>query len=611
MSRGSELGLWLLAGTVSVAVHVGGVSAAFLLVEQTRIEKPPQARLEVISLPTTVPEPVTSLARAEQTKALRLAPSTLQAVKPEATAPATASKVTSAPLASLESAKPDVASAAVPQGLEPAEAKALAALDGTDRDVASAAMPEELKPALADAAPMAAPHAASPEQPLPSRTTASAPSEVAAVSDEPVLAPDVKGKSVDPVAAPASVAKIEPRSVEKQVSVQLAPVASAPAEAVAAAGAEAVKPAAPLVSAATRIAPTANVPVAAAPAPDVKAKAVDPVAAPASVAKIEARSVEKQVPAQLAPAASALAEAAAAIRAEVVQPTAPLASAATRIAPTVNVPVAAAPAPAVQAAPPAAAAIADPASAPSASIQPDGGAVAEQDAGKGSGEDEVALLVPAPPSAPEPAEVDPYASALRFLEQRDTGWCLLVMPASAKGGLLGLEGFTDHKAALDNFLQAFRSETRIDAATRSGTVTPAQCRVLNFARNLARYPAFSLRFELDSRVVGSGDVLSGAIQNAGEAPVHLLLVDDEGKVQNLDQFLGRNGAEISFRAPVTLTSGPVATDQLLLALAGPSALKTITDLDGDNADQFFSKLTEELAAKNVSPDIAIASFTVK
>jgi hypothetical protein len=237
--------------------------------------------------------------------------------------------------------------------------------------------------------------------------------------------------------------------------------------------------------------------------------------------------------------------------------------------------------------------------------------VAKQESGIQSGDEEVALLVPAIPSVVAPGKVDPYASALRFLQQRESGWCLLVMPAEADGGRFGLEGFADQDAALDSFLQDFKSETKVDAATRSGRVSPAQCRVLNFARNLARYPAFSLRFKLDSRVVGSGETLSGTIENAGDAPVHLLLVDDEGKVQNLDHILDRNGSRISFRAPMTLTSGPVATDQLLVALAGPAELKTSGGPDGNQADQFFNALTEELAARNVSPDLAVASFKVE
>lgn len=109
--------------------------------------------------------------------------------------------------------------------------------------------------------------------------------------------------------------------------------------------------------------------------------------------------------------------------------------------------------------------------------------------------------------------------------------------------MVSLDGFADKPARLTQFLDAFGTVTGVAASTRGGTVSSPQCRVLSFARTLARYPGFSLQLDLVDRELSSGDVLSGAIANGAGRSVHLLLVDDEGKVQSMDRFLSAVGGE--------------------------------------------------------------------
>lgn len=221
------------------------------------------------------------------------------------------------------------------------------------------------------------------------------------------------------------------------------------------------------------------------------------------------------------------------------------------------------------------------------------------------------MLAPANPlTLGRPGEADAYARAVEFLKRYESGGCFVALPSQRPGGLVGLDGFAAESSRLAIFLRDFRRSTGLQAAAASDNVSAAQCRALSFARSLPGYPTFSLYFEMPSRSVASGDVLSGKIRNVAGRSLHLLLVDDEGTVQSVEDFLTANGAEASFSAPMTLTSGPVSTVQLLVALAGEESLQTVSRMNGMRAEVFFGELTEELARRHISADIAIVSFSV-
>ena len=231
----------------------------------------------------------------------------------------------------------------------------------------------------------------------------------------------------------------------------------------------------------------------------------------------------------------------------------------------------------------------------------------------GGGDEQVAMTVPQAPvtAPPKPSAADSFAGVVRFLQTHDDGGCFVAMPSTRPGGLLGLDGFTDDGARLTRFVRDFETATSVAANPSSAVVSPAQCRALAFARTLPRYPKFSLRFALERRDLGNGEALSGTILNSADRPIHLLVVDDEGKVQSLDRHVVRSASGVSFAAPMTLTAGPVATVQLLVALSGDKPFETLDALNGKAADAFFDALTEEIAARGIATDLAIASFSVR
>ncbi|WEX10858.1 hypothetical protein [Chelativorans sp. AA-79] len=236
------------------------------------------------------------------------------------------------------------------------------------------------------------------------------------------------------------------------------------------------------------------------------------------------------------------------------------------------------------------------------------GTTASPSAGDG---EEMALIAPRIPERETPPrkEIDPFASMLDVIAAHEAGDCFLALaPAKPE---LAIDGF----AAVTGEIEQLRSEIArrvgVPVEARSHEVSEEQCRALSFARALSARPIPALAIEPDMRVVPSGGILSGHVGNFGRKWVYLLLVDDEGKVEEVqDLFREANGA-IGFRAPVTLEDGPVETVQILLALASDSPLETVASHDKKHAAAYFPALATEIRRGGRPVDFGLTFFSVR
>jgi hypothetical protein len=228
---------------------------------------------------------------------------------------------------------------------------------------------------------------------------------------------------------------------------------------------------------------------------------------------------------------------------------------------------------------------------------------------------EVALLVPARPGSSLGTETDRpsqrYLRVIDFIRNFDGGSCFVALPAIGSSGSVEFQTFGKDKALEAEFTTAYASALGIVANVSLGNVADPQCLALSFARRVERYPAFSLIIELETAEVTSGSILSGAILNVKDRPVNLLLIDDEGRVQAVDRFLSApNGTDRRFSAPLTLTSGPVTTKQLLMAIATDLPVQLLDGKINEPATNFFPRLASEIAESGADIDIALEGISV-
>lgn len=231
--------------------------------------------------------------------------------------------------------------------------------------------------------------------------------------------------------------------------------------------------------------------------------------------------------------------------------------------------------------------------------------------GGGEGAEEVAALTPRIPTAPRAEErPDPFAAMLDFLSTHQGGRCFLALAAGG-GGPLGIDGFSAAPAEVERLGEDLRKLVGLPVEARAHEVTAQQCGALSFARRLPGYPLPALDIRPEVRTIESGAYLSGRIREPKRKWLYLLLVDDEGKVEEIQDLFQEAGGSIGFSAPMTLKHGPVSTVQILVALASDEPLETVTEHDGEQADAYFAALADEIARANGAVDFGLTYFFVR
>jgi hypothetical protein len=229
---------------------------------------------------------------------------------------------------------------------------------------------------------------------------------------------------------------------------------------------------------------------------------------------------------------------------------------------------------------------------------------------------ETALLVPARPDSSLGTEVDKptdrYRRIVDFVRQYAGGDCFIALPAMSPDGAVTFQTFGRDKVREEAFKAALSGIDGFQAEVSNGDIADPQCLALSFARTTKRYPGFSLMIDLDEADIASGTRLSGKVLNAGERELHLLLIDDEGKVQSLDKVLEPgNATDRPFGTPLTLTSGPVVTKQILIAVATDKPLAALVGPLDQPATEYFAKLEQEIDATGADVDLAVEGFSVR
>ena len=222
---------------------------------------------------------------------------------------------------------------------------------------------------------------------------------------------------------------------------------------------------------------------------------------------------------------------------------------------------------------------------------------------------QVAIANPGRPGRVEPDSR--YHELLKFLEQGEIEGCATVLPTIARDGSVALSGFAADENLWISFQKSMTDELRVRLPLQAATVAKPQCRALTFARTLPDYPRFSLGMKLNNANLVSGESLEGAITDVRGRKVHLVVVDDEGLVQQIDDFLQPRVSSTAFSVAVSVRNQVVPTAQMLIALAVERPLKTVTSANQTLAEQFFAAVTEELAATDQRADIAIVSFYLR
>ncbi|MGZ6009829.1 MAG: serine/threonine-protein kinase [Rhizomicrobium sp.] len=229
----------------------------------------------------------------------------------------------------------------------------------------------------------------------------------------------------------------------------------------------------------------------------------------------------------------------------------------------------------------------------------------------------------APPPAPQPGppSSDPSKQAAlppaqkldrageieRYISQYNGGDCVFIAPGEVSASAAHIAGYGDNPAAFEILDDAFKRANGFEADIDVWQVTSPQCPAITFLARLRGERSRALRVRAATTKLKSGDTLVGTIEGVGNNSVQLLLVSDEGEVQDLSGLLKSAGDARSFTLRMQRAGAAGAQPQLLVAVTSTKPLETLKDAKSP-ADRLFPLALVEAARTGQSIGAAVLYF---
>ncbi|MBE1283402.1 MAG: hypothetical protein GJ676_08810 [Rhodobacteraceae bacterium] len=228
-------------------------------------------------------------------------------------------------------------------------------------------------------------------------------------------------------------------------------------------------------------------------------------------------------------------------------------------------------------------------------------------------EDSSSQTGPQPIINPSPSDIA-LGELLRRIRTTSHEQCTLALPrrvTSAAGSdspSAGVAFVGANSDVLDALSVRISTGLSFTPAQSREVIDPRQCATLDLIRQSDSYPANRIGLSLDAVSMVSGETLEGAVLGAGGLYVTLLLIDDNGVVQDMAPFTFLDGETPRFSAPVARTGPSRVTRQIILALGSEVAPLDISDRIGFLAEDVFTSIPSETMKSLV---FGLATFDVR
>lgn len=204
-----------------------------------------------------------------------------------------------------------------------------------------------------------------------------------------------------------------------------------------------------------------------------------------------------------------------------------------------------------------------------------------------------------------------YGRILSFLEFNRTDECFIALPTISKNGRIEVSAIGIHQNLWAEFQKNLVRDTNIKVPGNLATISQAQCQAVSFAKRSGSYPSFSLSMNFQNSDIRSGEFLIGNLKNVRGRYLNLLLVDDEGIAQKINNYVSIDKITSQFRLQVNQTGEVVKTSQLLLAVVTNEKLASTINSEPVMAIDLLGNIEREIISRNMKLDLAIAAFTVR
>ncbi|MDO5704947.1 MAG: hypothetical protein Q4G49_07725 [Paracoccus sp. (in: a-proteobacteria)] len=213
--------------------------------------------------------------------------------------------------------------------------------------------------------------------------------------------------------------------------------------------------------------------------------------------------------------------------------------------------------------------------------------------------------IPAPGTITGTAQSQAVQALIAAIRDRLAEPCLIALPAATPDGAVELTVVGAGDQGIAGFMSAVASRAQgVELLERSVLLDSRQCPALAYARGAASYPVGAITIALAQPVVASGQALRGSVSEQAV----LVIVDDNGVVQDLSRFSAVQAGVMAFDVPVHRDGAARDTSQIVMALIGPGIAETVAQNAGRQADHFFAALGP---APGPGVQVAVAAFYLR
>ncbi|MFD1881863.1 hypothetical protein [Paracoccus pacificus] len=200
------------------------------------------------------------------------------------------------------------------------------------------------------------------------------------------------------------------------------------------------------------------------------------------------------------------------------------------------------------------------------------------------------------PDISAPPDGGPISDLVSGIRENLGDACLLAVPRQQPDGNLALTVMAADDRSISGFIDTITAKTTTPMTPTPVLLDRRQCPAITWLRASPRYPATGLVVTLASRELASGDHVQGRIDGGDTGQtVTLLMIDDDGVVQDARRFMLDAEGATRFDAKVTRSGAARDTGILLLALATPAVPAAVETQAGRTAAEFFAALEADAA----------------
>ena len=173
---------------------------------------------------------------------------------------------------------------------------------------------------------------------------------------------------------------------------------------------------------------------------------------------------------------------------------------------------------------------------------------------------------------------------------------------------MSVEAVANQPKLIEDFRGAYKTKFGVEPKIAQKLIVDRQCAVAQLLASMAENAASPMTLTLKNSKLKSGDPLSGQVEGLGKPNALLYLIDNDGFVYQIDQFLKRAEGKGSFRMKLVELESRKPLPQLVLILSSEKPVKGGALNQPAEAGNLMPKLIEAIRKDKTKLDYGFAFF---